>query len=124
AAIGLPPEATMPTKMNCDAPANTSSDSSIGSQIGSPEVTAIAPNDIPTMPSARQTSAMSRTSSWSSPEGRIRHIERIAFYNERNTRVRQREHPYRWSEQMALEPAGAPLDVIAASLRRERDRAG
>src|SRR5699024_4099564 len=49
AAIGLPAEATIPTNINCEAPANTTSESSIGNQMGSPDVTAIAPKDMPTM---------------------------------------------------------------------------
>ena len=62
AAIGLPPAPTIATNMNWDAPANTTTESSIGSQIGKPVVTAIAPKDSPTRPSARHTRAMSRPS--------------------------------------------------------------
>lgn len=37
------PAAMMPTNMNCEAPAKTSTESSIGAQIGKPEPTAMAP---------------------------------------------------------------------------------
>ncbi len=75
AATGLPPEATSPTNMNWAAPAKTATDSSMGNHTGRPEPTVIAPNDSPTRPSARHTSAMSRARSRS----KVRHIERITF---------------------------------------------
>src|SRR5690606_22628052 len=116
---GLPPAAMRPTNMNWDAPANTTTDRSVGSHRGRPELTVIVPNETPTIATATQTSAMSRASRWS----RVRHNERIAFYTEQKRPVRQAERIDWWSERMT-QNSGAPLDVIAVSLQRERRRAG
>ena len=62
AANGLPPASTTPTAANCEPPAKTSSDIATGTHQGRPPATAVAPNDRPTSPSARQTSATSRAS--------------------------------------------------------------
>lgn len=43
AAIGLPPAAMIPTNSSSEAPAMTSTANSIGTQTGSPEVTALEP---------------------------------------------------------------------------------
>src|SRR4029453_17102289 len=121
AAIGLPPEATRPTNMNCAAPAKTATDNNMGSHTGSPELTVMAPNETPTTASARQTSATSRAR----PSSNVRHIERIGFHGERE-RSRSSSRTYRLRERTTenADTTRAPLAVIASSLQRERRRAG
>ena len=59
-----------------EAPAKTTTDSSIGSHTGRPAATVMAPKDRPTMPSARHTRAMSRASSRPSRAVTVRQIVR------------------------------------------------
>src|SRR5256885_15741486 len=71
----------------------------------------MAPKEAPTRASAAQTRAMSRSS--------VRQIERMYVILNAGGRVRQVERSGWWSEQV-----DGPIAVIAASIRRERERAG
>ncbi len=60
AATALPPAPSTPTSANCDAPVNSSSDSTQACSVDSPAVTAAAPNDSPYAPTATPMPAASR----------------------------------------------------------------
>src|SRR5260370_1172463 len=99
----------------------------IGTHGRMPPDTVIAPKETPTIASAAQTRAMSR----SVPRSSVRHVERMSFIMNRRTSVRQIERTGFWSERMGNgsgdEGKTPPLGLtalIAASIRRERDRAG
>src|SRR5215471_6865221 len=92
-----------------------------GTHHGRPPATAIAPNETPTIPSARQTRATSR----SSADSVVR--QDIRMFNIMNTisGVRQTEQLEVWSERVAgTDTAADVVALIAVSLRRERARSG
>jgi hypothetical protein len=91
-----PPAATTPITMNCEPPANTSTESSEGIHHGSPVDTAIAPKDTPTTAIARTIASRSRRNAAS----RVRQIERIVSYDEHACTVRQGERCDRSTEHM------------------------
>src|SRR6185437_14335193 len=94
AASGDPPASTTPTAAICAPPAKTSSDSATGTHQGSPPPSAVAPNDTPTIPSARHTRLTSR----SSPGDAVRQKVRMFTIMNTSDLVRQTEQNVRWSE--------------------------
>src|SRR4029077_12117776 len=102
---------------NSEAPATTSALCATGNQTGNPDATAMAPYDRPMTQTARQARAMSR----GAPRPRGLYIEPMDFIVTTEPRVRQSEH----LTYLPNDPSsGAPLDLIAAALRRERRRSG
>ena len=96
-----------------------------GTHQGRPPATAVAPNDTPTIPSATQMSATSRSNGVSGSRSLVRHLKRM--FNIMNTKgvVRQIEQWEHGANQMAeTDTAAEVVALIAASLRRERARAG
>src|SRR5262249_30305356 len=98
----------------------------IGTQGRRPPDTVMAPKEAPTIASARQTRAMARRL----PASGVRQNDRLSPSMNKRTCVRQAERLDVWSEHVGngsqAEEAGAPalISLIAASIRRERDRAG
>src|SRR5579862_9154101 len=102
--MGLPPAATIPMNRNSEAPATTSVLCAAGNQTGNPDATAMAPYDSPMTQTARQASAMSR----STPRPRVLYIELMEFIVNTDPGVRQSEH----QTNMPNDPSpGAPLDL-------------
>src|SRR5215472_14836494 len=83
-----------PTAANWAPPAKTSSDMITGTHHGRPPATAIAPNETPTIPSARQTRATSR----SSADSVVRQDIRMFTIMNTVDGVRQTEQLEVWSE--------------------------
>src|SRR6202012_1040094 len=78
----------------CAPPAKTSTDSATGTHQARWPPTAVAPNDTPTIPSARQTRATSRASVGDAG----RQKNRMFNIMNKGQVVRQTEHYVRWSE--------------------------